>query len=187
MRGPCVRAIFILFIPHCMVVEQSSGYDITGYDSPIGRIVTIMDADTIVGVRFDDGDLSHPPPEHICEWFDAYFSGRRIDPLPKYRLDGISDFARSVYEELVKVPYGHVCTYGRLAEKISQTTGKRVSARAVGMALSRNHVLIILPCHRVIGSDGRMTGYAGGIWRKEFLLSLEKSGSIRSRPRDLWG
>ncbi|MGN1044932.1 MAG: methylated-DNA--[protein]-cysteine S-methyltransferase [Candidatus Methanomethylophilaceae archaeon] len=148
---------------------------LTGYDSPIGTLVISMDGDAIVGVRFGTGGDALPePPEHIADWFDRYFSGERQSTVPEYRLDGVSDFARTVYTELSDVGYGEVCTYGELADRMAPVLGRRTSPRAVGAALGRNPILILVPCHRVVGSGGRMTGYAGGIRRKEFLLSLER-------------
>jgi O-6-methylguanine DNA methyltransferase len=100
---------------------------------------------------------------------DEYFEGdRREFDLP-VDLRALPDFQRTVLEELVRIPYGHVDTYGGLAQRI----GKPRAARAVGGALNRNPVPIVVPCHRIVGASGSLVGYAGGLERKQALLGLE--------------
>jgi methylated-DNA-[protein]-cysteine S-methyltransferase len=102
-----------------------------------------------------------------------YFDGEIPDFTPPLALKG-TEFRRAVWEILLAIPYGATTTYGEIAERIARLNGKKSSARAVGGAVARNPVSLIVPCHRVVGADGSMTGYAGGIERKVKLLELEK-------------
>lgn len=108
------------------------------------------------------------------EWFEAYFAGGRPDPrlIP---LDPLgSAFDLSVWTKLLAIPYGQTLTYGGIARRLAAERGlARMSARAVGGAAGRNPIAIIIPCHRVIGAGGRLTGYAAGLERKARLLALE--------------
>ena len=106
-----------------------------------------------------------------CRWLDCYFSGHCPDFLPPLALQG-TPFQRRVWRALMDIPYGATTTYGALARSV----GCR-SAQAVGQAVGRNPVAIIVPCHRVVGSDGTLTGYAYGLERKEYLLKLESTVS----------
>ena len=107
----------------------------------------------------------------VCRWLDCYFSGHCPDFLPPLALQG-TPFQRRVWWALMDIPYGATTTYGALARSV----GCR-SAQAVGQAVGRNPVAIIVPCHRVVGSDGTLTGYAYGLERKEYLLKLESTVS----------
>ena len=107
----------------------------------------------------------------VCRWLDLYFSGRKPDFLPPIKLIG-TPFQRHVWQALMDIPYGTTTTYGALARRV----GCR-SAQAVGQAVGHNPVAIIVPCHRVVGSDGTLTGYAYGLERKEYLLRLESTVS----------
>ena len=108
-----------------------------------------------------------------CRWLDVYFSGREPDFTPKLHLIG-SDFRQAVWALLLQIPYGQTRTYGALAKQLAEINGgKRVSAQAVGGAVGHNPISIIIPCHRVVGSDSSLTGYAGGLEKKRYLLSLE--------------
>ncbi len=107
--------------------------------------------------------------DHIRRELDEYFTGRRHEFDLETDLSPLPDFQRLVLHELARVPFGEVTTYGALAARI----GKPRAARAVGGALNRNPVPIVLPCHRVVGSTGSLVGYAGGLDRKEALLRLE--------------
>ena len=98
-----------------------------------------------------------------------YFDGERETFDLKLDWDGAADFNRAVWGELVKIPYGRTTSYSAIAEKIGNPT----AVRAVGLANRNNPIAIIVPCHRVIGSDGSLTGYAGGVWRKKWLLDHE--------------
>lgn len=106
-------------------------------------------------------------------WLDAYFAGRDPGALPPVALHG-TPFQEEVWAELALIPYGQLTTYGAIAQALSRKHGgKNVSARAVGVAVGKNPVSIIVPCHRVVGATGSLTGYAGGIARKVKLLKLE--------------
>ena len=112
--------------------------------------------------------------DRTLEWLDIYFAGRDPSFAPPLSIKG-TPFQEAVWEILRKIPYGTVITYGEIARQIAGKRGvRRMSAQAVGGAVGRNPVAIIVPCHRVIGSDGSLTGYAGGLDRKEKLLKLEK-------------
>jgi len=158
-------------------------YDYT--DSPVGRLLVATSERGLCRISFD------PDPERELDWLTTAFgarvlrSARPLDPvrreLDEYFEGGrhefdltvdltpLPHFQREVLEELGRVPYGHVDTYGGLAKRI----GKPQAARAVGGALNRNPVPIVVPCHRIVGASGSLTGYAGGLARKETLLGLE--------------
>lgn len=108
------------------------------------------------------------------KWLDIYFSGKCPGFTPPLSLSG-SVFQKNVWQELLNIPYGKLTTYGTIAKNIAAKTGKNVSAQAVGGAVGKNPVSIIIPCHRVIGASGSLTGYAGGIDKKASLLKLEGS------------
>lgn len=105
-------------------------------------------------------------------WLREYFSGRRPASRPPLQAQG-TPFRRLVWQLLLEVPYGQTVSYGELATRLSRRLGRPVAARAIGGAVGHNPIALIMPCHRVIGSDGSLTGYAGGLWRKRWLLDLE--------------
>ncbi len=105
-------------------------------------------------------------------WLDVYFEGRDPGALPPVRLRGTA-FQEEVWACLAEIPYGQLTTYGAIARRIEEKRGRKTAARAVGVAVGRNPVSIIVPCHRVVGSSGSLTGYAGGLARKVKLLQLE--------------
>ena len=109
------------------------------------------------------------PVDDVRRELDEYFEGTRRDFDLPVDLTPLPDFQRAVLEELVRVPYGGVDTYGGLAQRI----GKPRAARAVGGALNRNPIPIVVPCHRIVGASGNLVGYAGGLERKQALLGLE--------------
>lgn len=110
-----------------------------------------------------------------CAWLDSYFAAASLPPLPALHLMG-TPFQRRVWQLLLEIPYGQTTTYGALACEYERRFGSRTSARAVGGAVGRNPTSIIVPCHRVVGADGAITGYAGGMDRKRALLALEGAG-----------
>lgn len=150
------------------------------YDSPLGGITLAAGETALIGLWFDGQrnfaktlsaghvEQSLPVFEETCRWLDIYFSGGIPDFTPALNLKG-TGFRRAVWEILLTVPYGRTITYGEIAERIGRT-----SARAVGSAVGHNPVSLIIPCHRVVGSDGSLTGYAGGLARKEYLLRMEQ-------------
>lgn len=149
-------------------------------ESPVGFITIAGDDDAVTAVRMED--QAHPPvgrddwrPDEaafpsVVDQLDAYFVGELTDFDVTLRLEG-TEFQRRVWAGLLEIPYGETISYGALATRIGQPT----ASRAVGLANGRNPVAIIVPCHRVIGSTGSLTGYGGGLDRKRTLLELERS------------
>ena len=120
-----------------------------------------------------------PVFEKTSEWLDGYFSGKVPDFTPEYRLSEITPFRARVYDIMKAIPYGKTVTYGYIASIIAEERGlARMSPQAVGGAVGSNPICIIIPCHRVVGADGSLVGYGGGISNKTELLRLEKSGII---------
>ena len=154
------------------------------YASPLGGMTLVSDGTALVGLYFDgqkyaaEGlDATHtqktlPVFEEARRWLDVYFSGRKPDFTPPTAPAGTA-FQQSVWKILRTIPYGQTVTYGAIARRIEQNTGCRMSAQAVGGAVGRNPISILIPCHRVIGADGSLTGYAGGLDKKERLLQWE--------------
>ena len=106
-------------------------------------------------------------------WLDIYFTGRQPDFIPPLLMRG-SAFRQRVWEVLLTIPFGQTMTYGEIAHLIAEERGlESMSAQAVGGAVGRNSISLIIPCHRVVGADGSLTGYAGGIDKKIWLLKME--------------
>ena len=156
------------------------------YESPLGGITLACDGQALTGLWFDGQKhflLSLPagPPEkslpvfEVTErWLDLYFSGRIPDFTPPLAPEG-TDFRKAVWRILLTVPCGQTMTYGQIADRIAHQTGAdRVSAQAVGNAVGHNPISLIIPCHRVVGANGSLIGYAGGIDRKRRLLQMER-------------
>ena len=156
------------------------------YQSPLGGMTLIADGEALTGLYFDGqtlpGELPEPLPEagalpvfaQTLRWLELYFSGWESDFTPALRPTG-SPFQQEVWALLLEIPYGQTLSYGALAQRLTQRRGgNRSSARAVGGAVGRNPISLIIPCHRVIGADGSLTGYAGGLDRKRRLLELER-------------
>lgn len=161
------------------------------YDSPLGGILLTADDVGLTGLWFDGQKyfargLSNERIEQetsvLAEakrWLDIYFAGKEPDFTPPLHPIG-SAFRRSVWEILLQIPYGQTTTYGEIARQLSKKQGlERMSAQAVGGAVGHNEISIIIPCHRVVGADGSLTGYAGGIGKKEKLLELERADMRR--------
>ena len=111
-----------------------------------------------------------------CNWLDIYFSGKEPIFTPKYKINNATPFRNIVIELMKNIPFGETITYGDIAKKVATIKGKkRMSSQAVGGAVGWNPICIIIPCHRVVGSDGNLTGYGGGINNKIALLKLEKN------------
>lgn len=112
--------------------------------------------------------------EDTIKWLDIYFSGKTPDFTPRYGIDNLTEFRGDVVDIMLEIPFGEVKTYGEIAQAIARKRGrKKVSARAVGGAVGWNPICIIIPCHRVVGSDNSLTGYGGGIKNKMSLLEHE--------------
>ena len=149
------------------------------YDSPLGGITLSCDGAALTGLWFDGQahfgkglDTAHeagdaPALDEAARWLDMYFAGLQPGFTPVLAPRGTA-FQRAVWDALLTLPYGETTTYGRLAARLGTA-----SARAVGGAVARNPISLIIPCHRVIGADGSLTGYAGGIGIKRALLTLE--------------
>lgn len=161
------------------------------YNSPLGAMLLAADEVGLVGAWFEgqkyfaaglsnSTELPSEPMEgashaltEATRWLDVYFTGEVPDFLPPLHLVG-SAFRQAVWTKLLQIPYGETTTYGAIAKQIAaQREGARVSARAVGGAVGHNPISVIVPCHRVVGADDSLTGYAGGIERKVRLLELE--------------
>lgn len=124
--------------------------------------------------RQENTDGIPPAVERTRQWLTVYFSGQEPDFMPPLHVTG-TPFQLSVWEILKKIPYGKTTTYGEIAKEIAAQRGlPRMSAQAVGGAVGHNKISILIPCHRVVGAGGNLTGYAGGLDRKEKLLALEK-------------
>ena len=156
------------------------------YDSPFGEITLVCDENALKRLWFSGGRYSPditdeeikrtdtPLLAKTKEWLDRYFAGRRPDrhELP-FAPEG-SDFRKLVWDILLEIPYGEVTTYGKVAAEAAGRMGrKNMSAQAVGGAVGHNPISIVIPCHRVVGSSGSLTGYAEGIDKKIALLELE--------------
>ena len=152
------------------------------YTSPLGGITLASDGMALTGLYFDgerdfpDLSAAHkkdlPVFGEAMHWLDLYFAGKEPDFSPALNPTGTA-FQHAVWEILRTIPYGGTTTYGAIAKRLEKVTGKRMSAQAVGGAVGRNPISILIPCHRVIGADGSLTGYAGGLDKKEYLLGLE--------------
>jgi methylated-DNA-[protein]-cysteine S-methyltransferase len=165
----------------------------TTYSSPLGIITLASDGSSLIGLwnegqkyhghsirdaRVEDGDM--PVFGTVQKWLDKYFAGERpgISELPLSPIG--SAFRQAVWSMLCEVPYGEVITYGDIAKKMAVKLNKgSMSSQAVGGAVGHNPISIIIPCHRVVGSSGSLTGYAGGVHTKVKLLELEGTDMSR--------
>ena len=159
----------------------------TTYQSPIGLITIVSNGEKLIGLWIEGQKhfmkcLNESPKENNSlelfaktkDWLDRYFTGKapRINELPLEPIG--TPFRQTVWKHLCEIPYGKVTTYGVIAKDIAKLSGKEhMSAQAVGQAVGHNPISIIIPCHRVIGSDGSLTGYDGGLDKKIKLLELE--------------
>lgn len=171
-----------------MVREMKEMQYTNHYESPMGGILLAADMTGLTGLWFDGQkyfanhlDLEHeeknlPVFREVKRWLEIYFSGQEPDFMPPLHVYG-SPFQLAVWEILQKIPYGETTTYGEIAKIIAKQRGlSHMSAQAVGGAVGHNKISIIIPCHRVMGANGSLTGYAGGIDKKVKLLELEKGG-----------
>lgn len=160
---------------------------ISHYQSPLGNILLAADDIGLTGLWFEGQkyfalylDKEHeekelPVFEKAKQWLDIYFSGKEPNFKVPLHFTG-TDFQNEVWEILYAIPYGQTMTYGEIAKQLAEKRGlKRMSAQAVGGAVGRNEISIIVPCHRVVGANGSLTGYAGGIDKKVKLLTLERA------------
>ena len=150
-------------------------YD-TSYDSPLGPLLLTCTDQALTGLymnRKTEKQDSHPILIQTRKWLDAYFRGENpVLDIPLHTQG--TPFQQQVWQLLLIIPYGEVRTYGDLAREMAHITGKEtMSAQAVGQAVGRNPIGILIPCHRVIGAGGKLTGYAGGMEKKIWLLRHE--------------
>ena len=158
----------------------------TIYHTPDGfdDIILTANGGVLTGLRFTGTSVvvdTQPPPSVIRDtsrWLDIYFSGRQPDFTPVFQMDNLTPFRKRVLEMVCTIPWGRIMTYGEIAGRL----GIR-SAQAVGGAVGWNPICLIVPCHRVMGANGSLTGYGGGLRNKAALLRLE--GAILSHPNDL--
>lgn len=161
------------------------------YQSPLGGITMASDGESLTGLWFErqkyyaatltgeHAEKELPVFQQAKRWLDLYFQGKNPDFTPPLHLDG-TPFRLAVWEILQQIPYGQVMTYGEIANRIAGRQGlEKMSAQAVGGAVAHNPVSVIVPCHRVVGSNGSLTGYAGGIYKKIELLTLENADTAK--------
>lgn len=162
-------------------------YFSTTYPSPIGLMTLASDGDALIGLwlegqKYHGGNITSQMTINddlalfvpVKAWLDRYFSGEKppISDLPLAPIG--TAFRQAVWQILCDIPYGETSTYGKIAEKLAQQMGvETMSSQAIGGAVGHNPISIIIPCHRVVGSNGSLTGYAGGIDVKTRLLDLE--------------
>ena len=170
------------------------------YDSPLGMITIACDDEAIIGLWFNGqrhfgnilpsetvelgenelrtstvGCIANALLEEARRWLDVYFSGQEPDFLPPLRYDS-TPFRKVVCDIMLTIPYGKTMTYGEIADMIATERGiEKMSAQAVGGAVGHNPISLMIPCHRVVGTNGSLTGYGGGIDRKVKLLELENA------------
>lgn len=155
------------------------------YNSPLGGILLAADEIGLTGLWFNGQkyfarslpagytEQNTPALSEAKRWLEVYFTGKEPDFMPPLHIVG-SAFRRAVWEILLQIPYGKTTTYGEIARQLAEKQKlPRVSAQAVGGAVGHNEISIIIPCHRVVGTNGSLTGYAGGIDKKIKLLELE--------------
>ncbi len=155
------------------------------YQSPLDKIMLASDGISLVGLWFDRQkyyadvlakeieEKNLPIFDSADRWLDTYFAGGVPDFIPQISLRG-SEFRKAVWNVLLAIPYGKTLTYGEIARQIAISKGiPSMSAQAVGGAVGHNPISLMVPCHRVVGRNGSLTGYAGGVSKKKYLLSLE--------------
>ena len=154
----------------------------TELESPVGKLLLVSDGENLTGLYMEQERRIFPQWQRredlpvFCaarRWLDAYFAGDAPKETVPLKLEGTA-FQTRIWEILLTIPYGETRTYGSIAGQLAREMGmKKMSAQAVGQAVSRNPVSILVPCHRVVGTGGKLTGYAGGIDRKAWLLRHE--------------
>jgi methylated-DNA-[protein]-cysteine S-methyltransferase len=158
----------------------------TTYNSPFGTLILASDGEELTGLWFEGqknfgstlgGEVREktlPIFNDAFKWLDIYFSGMEPISTPALKLAG-TDFQKSVWSVLLTIPYGKTMTYGQIADLVARDTNRgKMSAQAVGGAVGKNPISIIVPCHRVVGTGGKLTGYAAGLEVKKKLLELEQ-------------
>lgn len=145
------------------------------FTTPLGHLVVLADTRGVTQVSYDldlladvDQDRSTPALDAMALWIRAYFA-RRFDDLPRVPLSITDGAQRRILETVSAIPVGHTRTYGAIAAEL----GRPTAARAIGAAVARNPCMLLIPCHRVVAANGSLTGYAGGVQRKAWLLRHE--------------
>ena len=163
------------------------------YETPkqFSNIIMNSDGEYLTGLWFENSKdtLKHKKEgkeknlaifQETTKWLDIYFSGNIPDFVPKYKIENLTTFRKEVINIMNKISYGETITYNDISKTIARNRGiQRMSAQAVGGAVGWNPICIIIPCHRVVGSNGSLTGYGGGIKNKVALLQLEKNDMSR--------
>lgn len=164
------------------------------YESPIGGITMASDGEALIGLWFDGdrhyGDILESPIEkdlpvfdETIAWLNLYFEGTVPDFCPPIKMQG-TPFQRMIWTIIQHIPYGETITYGDIAKAIEKYGNKKeMSAQAVGGAIGHNHIALIIPSHRVIGSKGNLKGYTSGIEKKKKLLLFERASVINNSMR----
>ena len=165
-------------------------YYSTTYRSPVGILTLASDGEALAGLwisgqKYYGGSLSGKMTERdglsvfteTKDWLDRYFAGEKPAICELELAPAGTAFQQTIWKLLCRIPYGQVTTYGALARQAAEVLGKpSMSGQAVGGAVGHNPISILIPCHRVIGANGQLTGYAGGLSAKERLLALEQGG-----------
>ncbi len=159
------------------------------YSSPLGHIIISSNGKEITGLWFEEQEHSGgtlikeykenalPVFDEAKKWLDTYFSGKAPDFTPPIKVD-TTHFCKSVLEIVQTIPFGQTMTYGKIANHIARQRGAdKMSAQAVGRAVGSNPILLIIPCHRVVGAKGNLTGYVGGLEKKLQLLTMERENA----------
>ncbi len=164
----------------------------TNYFSPVGKLTIASDGVNIIGLWIEEqkyfketisGEIEEKNDLEIFietrKWLDRYFKGEKTmnTELPLKSMG--SEFRKLVWKFLLEIPYGETTTYGEISKKVAKVKNiEKMSAQAIGGAIGHNPISIIIPCHRVVGADGSLTGYAGGIETKRKLLEIEQKACI---------
>lgn len=157
---------------------------LTNYDSPLGKITLASDGTALTGLWFETQKATIEASakwqevsvfSQVRNWLNLYFQGKDPGAVPPLKVNG-SVFHQTVSSIMQEIPYGQTTTYGAIAKETAKRLGKeRMSAQAVGGAIGRNEISIIIPCHRVLGANGKLTGYTGGLDKKIKLLEIERT------------
>ena len=172
--------------------------DVFRYQTPEGfdNMLMLTDGEVLTGLWFEGSrDANKHVPNLVetrhgaslpsiihdtCRWLDIYFSGRQPDFTPAYRMEDLTPFRKAVLDVVEEIPFGKTMTYGEIAKRIVETfpetsqKPRKMSAQAVGGSVGWNPICLIVPCHRVMGANGKLTGYGGGLHNKIALLKLEQ-------------
>ncbi len=187
IRMCCGRAAAPPRLKKCFINGVRAMVYTMQYASPLGTITLACDEAAVIGLWFNGqkyfGNIlperleekEHPLLHAARRWLDVYFSGHAPDFTPPLRYDS-TPFRKRVCDIMLTIPYGKTMTYGEIAAEAARRQGlSGMSAQAVGGAVGHNPISLMIPCHRVVGTNGSLTGYAGGVWRKVKLLELERA------------